>query len=84
MTEEDRALFVDAYGVYLDFAGRVIPTEEWPQIVRKIVAFAVKYRWRDNPLAFWMAIALMHVFDELYRNGGQPTVLDYLGRKDLS
>lgn len=82
MPEEDAKIFGEAYALYEKWRSVLITElDQWLQITNEFHQFVE--RNSGNPLALRLATGIMDTFDDMYRNGKQPVIPDYIGRGDL-
>lgn len=81
---EDGKIFGECYDLYEKHRYELIETDaQWEALASDVQAFAERNGWRENPLANRLALALLDIFSDLYRDGKQPVIPDYFGRSDL-
>ena len=83
MPEHDEKIFGEIYEIYNKYRWKQLSKEDLILLTSELGTFAEKYNWKENPLAFHLADAMISVFDDLYRNGKVPKIPDYIGRSDL-
>ena len=82
MPEADAKTFGEAYELYEKWRSVRIETEmQWIQITMEFHDFVV--RNGSTGLAQRLATSIMDHFDDLYRNGKKPEIIDYIGRSDI-
>ena len=82
MPEEDAKIWGDVYALYEKWRSVLITDlSQWLQITNDFHEIVVRYN--GNPLALRLANGAMEAFDDMYRNGKQPVMPDYIGRGDL-
>jgi len=84
MPEEDAKIFAEAYDIYSKFRWTEMKADvQWMALAEACRDFAEKHRWRENPLAFRIATAVLDALGDMYSNGKKPKIPDYFGRDDL-
>ena len=83
MPEEDDRIFGEIYAIYSNYRWRILQPEDFLKLTAEIEAFAEIHKWKENPLANRLAIAIGDVFNDLYQGGRKPKIPDYIGRGDL-
>lgn len=83
MPSEDEKIFGDIYRIYNDFRWRILKGEDFIDLTNAIAACAELHKWKENPLAFRLAQAMLDTFNDLYKDGAVPKIPDYFGRSDL-
>ena len=84
MPDEDAKIFSEAYGIYNKYRWTEMKTDDqWMAFSDEVRDFARAHNWPKNPLAKRIAVMLLDVFGDMYRNGQKPAIPDYFGRDDL-
>ena len=82
--DEDGRIFGEAYKLYDKWRHVTLETEEhWANFAQDVLKFADRNNWRENALTNRLALAIMDAFNDMYKDGQKPPVLDYFGRSDL-
>ena len=84
MPEEDAKVFSEAYDIWNLYRWTEMKTDDqWIALAEACRDFAEKHRWRENPLVFRIATAMIDALSDMYANGKKPKIPDYFGRDDL-
>jgi len=67
ISEEDRALWMEAYKLYATFLGMENTDGKWQLFCEAVNRLACEHDFHHNPAAMHMAEMLIDTFDELYR-----------------
>lgn len=81
---EDAKIFGECYELYEKYRSALIETDEqWMALAVDVKDFAERNDWRNNPLTKRLALSLLDILNDLYRDGKRPVIPDYFGRSDL-
>ena len=84
MPDDDAKVFQDAFEIYNKYRWTEMTSDtQWMTLADEVRDFAVRHRWRDNPLAMRAGMMILDVFNDLYCDGKRPAMPDYFGRGDL-
>jgi hypothetical protein len=83
MPDEDEKIFGDIYRIYNEYRWRKLAEDDFIRMTNEVAAFAEIHRWKENPLAFRLAQAILDTFNDMYAGGKVPKIPDYFGRSDL-
>jgi hypothetical protein len=83
MSNEDRQIFADAYGIYDQFRSIEMKEADWRNFKNVICQFAEKHKYKENPLAWRMGLMITDTLNDLYAGGKKPDFPGYFGRSDL-
>lgn len=83
MPEQDEQIFGEIYNIYNKYRWHILTEQEMIALTNEIAAFAEIHRWKQNPLAYRLACAMVDVFNDFYAGGKVPQIPDYIGRSDL-
>ena len=83
MPEQDEQIFGEIYNIYNKYRWHILSEQEMIALTNEVAAFAEIHRWKQNPLAYRLACAMVDVFNDFYAGGKVPQITDYIGRSDL-
>lgn len=84
MPDEDARIYGEAYEIYSKYRWTEMKTDgQWMALADECRDFAEKHCWRENPLAYRLALAVIDTLGDMYAGGKRPKIPDYFGRDDL-
>ena len=66
MPEQDEQIFGEIYNIYNKYRWHILTEQEMIALTNEVAAFAEIHRWKQNPLAYRLACAMVDVFNDFY------------------